>query len=258
MDTLYHIIYSVFIFLLGLVIGSFLNVCIYRVPQGISVVKGRSYCPYCEAQISAKDNIPLVSYLMLRGKCRSCGEKISPQYFFVELLTGIGFLLTWLRFGAIWLTPIYFAFTAVLIFAAFVDIETQEIPDRTHIIILGLAMLAFFLAPETLLWWERLLGAVVISLPMFLIALLTGGFGMGDVKLMAASGLLLGWKAMLFAGFLGCILAALFAVILIAQKKKSRKDKIAFGPFLAAALFIAALYATNIITAYFSLFSIRL
>ncbi len=257
MPVVINLTMSIFLLVLGLVIGSFLNVCIYRIPKNISVAKGRSMCPSCASAIHGYDNIPVLSYLILRGKCRNCGARISPRYPIVELLCGVCFVLVWLRYGFSWLTPIYCAYAAVLITLAFIDLDTQEIPDRFHIIILGLGVAAVFAVPEPTIV-QRLIGAACISVPMFVLALLTGGFGMGDIKLMAASGFLLGWKANVFAALLGCIIAAVVAGILVALKKKTRKDHIAFGPYLAIGLFVAALYADQIINAYIGLFTFAL
>ncbi len=250
-----EILMAVFSFVLGAVLASFLNVCIYRIPKGISVAKGRSVCPACGCEIRAYDNIPLLSFVLLRGKCRDCNSPISKRYPIVEAIGGACFLLAWLRFGLDWQTPVMWAFACVLIPVAFIDLDTQEIPDRFHIILLAIGALSLFLTDGPTIS-QRLVGAAVISVPMLVIALFTGGFGMGDVKLMAASGFLLGWQGTLFAGFLGCVLAAAIAGILIALKKKTRKDKIAFGPYLAIALFAAGLYAQPIINAYLSLFSL--
>lgn len=243
----------IFLFVLGLIIGSFLNVCIYRIPRGISVASGRSACPKCGSMIHGYDNIPLLSYLTLRGKCRNCGARISPRYPLVELLTAVCFLLCGLMYGLSVETAIFCIFSAVLVTIAFIDQDTQEIPDRFHFIILGLGIAALFLVPETD-WLSRLIGAACISVPMLLIAFATDGFGLGDIKLMAVSGFLLGWKNIVFAAIIGTVLAAVCALVLIAMKKKTKKDKIAFGPYLAVALFIAALYGDTIVRAYLSLF----
>ncbi|MDL2236354.1 prepilin peptidase [Christensenellaceae bacterium OttesenSCG-928-K19] len=250
-----EILMAAFSLALGMVLASFLNVCIYRIPKGKPVAAGRSVCPKCGHEIRAWDNIPIVSYFLLKRKCRDCGATISVRYPVVEAIGGVCFLLTWLRFGMAWETPVIWTFACVLILIAFIDLDTQEIPDRFHLIILGLGIASFFLTDGPGIW-QRLIGAAVISVPLLVISLATGGFGMGDVKLMAVSGFLLGWQATLFAGFAGCVLAAVVAGVLIAQKKKTRKDKIAFGPYLAIALFAAALYAQPIIGAYLSLFHI--
>ena len=245
----------IFLFVLGLVVGSFLNVCIYRIPKGISTCSGRSMCPACGSMIHGYDNIPLLSYLILRGRCRSCGARISPRYPLVELLTGGCFLLCGMTWGLSAETVIFCIFSAVLVTVAFIDLDTQEIPDRFHFIILGLGIAALFLVPQTG-WVSRLIGAACVSIPMLVIALATDGFGLGDVKLMAVSGFLLGWKNIVFAALLGAVLAAACALTLIAMKKKTKKDKIAFGPYLAIGLFVAALFGDAIIGAYLSLFSL--
>lgn len=250
-----YILFLILTFLLGLCIGSFLNVVIYRLPQGLSVAKGRSVCPVCGHTIRAYDNIPLCSYLLLRGRCRDCKAHISPRYPLVELLCGVCFLLVASRFGMQPATLLYCAFAACLIAIACIDWDTQEIPDRFHVILLALGIAAIFLMPQIPLT-DRLIGMVCVSVPILLIGLLTGGFGMGDAKLMAAAGLLLGWQATLLAGLLGAVIAATVALALIAAKKRTRKDKIAFGPYLSAALFISALYGQSIIDWYIHLFGL--
>jgi leader peptidase (prepilin peptidase)/N-methyltransferase len=163
----------------------------------------------------------------------------------------------WLRFGFSWASVIFCAYAAILITLSFIDLDTQEIPDRFHIMILCLGIASVFAIPGPGIA-QRLIGAACISLPMLVLALLTGGFGMGDIKLVAASGFLVGWQASLVAALIGCITAAAAAAVLIALKKRSRKDKIAFGPYLAMGFFVAALYADQIINAYLGLFSYSL
>lgn len=254
--NLIEITVYILILILGLVIGSFLNVCIYRIPKHISVSKGRSMCPVCGYTIKFYDNIPLVSYILLGGRCRRCKCRIPLRYPLVEAVTGIAFLLCakGAEIAEFDLSlPMLWIFSACLICVAFIDWDTQEIPDRFNVIILALGAISFLL-PGGPLWYERLIGLVCVSVPMFVIALLTGGFGMGDVKLMAAVGLLLGWKNTVLAGLLGAVAAAVVSVLLISLKKKTRKDKIPFGPYLALASFIAHLYGEAIIAAYLGLF----
>lgn len=254
MPTSLYIVYYIFAFLLGLCIGSFLNVCIYRIPLGISVAKGRSICPSCETTLKGYDMVPLLSFALLRGKCRSCAAKISPRYPLVEGLTGVLFLLLALVYGFTFAAGIYAVFFACLVCIAFIDMDTQIIPDRFHIVIACLGVAAIFLVPD-ILWYEHLIGAVCVSLPLLIVALLTGGFGFGDIKLMAAAGLLLGWKLILVGLFVGVIVGALFAVVLLARKKAGRKTKMPFGPFLALGLVTATLVGPTVIQWYTALLS---
>ncbi len=244
--------FSVLFFIFGVVIGSFLNVCAYRIPRGISVAQGRSMCPQCEHTLGGRDLVPVFSYLFLRGKCRYCGERISPRYACVELATGILFLLVFLTFGFAWQSVLGCAFVSVLVVVTLIDWDTREIPDRMHIIIAALAIFIILLNPSG--WYWHLIGAAVVSLPMLLIAIFTGGFGGGDIKLMAAAGLYLGMAHVLVAFFVGAIAAVVYAMVMMARKKLDRKSMIAFGPFLSVGCVVALLAGTQVMDAYFSLF----
>lgn len=196
--------------LAGLAFGSFLNVCIYRLPRGEFFSKSRSFCPRCKAPIKARDNIPVLSYVLLRGKCRNCGERISPRYPFVELLTCALWVGNYAAFGLSGLTLVYDVAVAVLIVAAFVDIDTCEIPDSGIITLLILGAITF--APfGGVSWQDKLIGCVCVSVPMLVICLL-GGMGFGDVKLYFVLGLLLGWKKILVVFILSVVTGAVVSV----------------------------------------------
>lgn len=242
---------SVFAFVLGAIIGSFLNVCIYRIPRGISVADGRSKCTTCGAVIRWYDLVPIFSYIALRGRCRRCGERISPRYMLVETLTGLLFLLAWLFHGFSLVTPLCMAALSCLVAAAFTDADTMEIPDRYSVIIFILGVAAALLSRQ---WLSHAIGMVCVSLPFFLVALLTGGIGGGDIKLMAAVGLYLGWKCTLLALVLGSVSGAVWAVWLLARRKAGRKTEVPFGPFLAFGSALSALCGERIIAWYVGLF----
>lgn len=246
MDTFIYITYFIF----GCVIGSFLNVCIYRIPAGFSVAKGRSYCPSCTTTLKPYDMVPILSYLILGGKCRNCKAPISIQYPLVEILTGITFTLTAVQYNVSLDSVLICLFVCCLITDAGIDIKTMELPNEIAIGIFLLGMIRLILNPAD--WISFLLGAVIISVPMLLVALFTNGFGGGDIKLCAAAGLFLGFKAILLGTFIGCILGAIYAVYLVIMKRGGRKTQFAFGPFLCAGFFIAALYTDPILTFYFS------
>ncbi len=243
-----------FALLFGLVIGSFLNVCICRVPLKQSVAAGRSYCPSCGHALKPLDLVPVFSYLFLRGKCRYCGERISAQYPLVELLSAGLYVLSFYIFGLTWMTLASWAFVSVLIVASMIDIHTFEIPDGASIAILVIGAACFFL-PDSLLWWERLLGVLCAAGPLLLVVLLSRGnaMGLGDVKLMAASGLVLGWKLSLFSLLSAVVIGAIVGVVLIASKKKGRKDAIPFVPMLSAGLVTALFWGNAAIAWYVSL-----
>ena len=240
-------------FIVGLCIGSFLNVVIYRLPLEISVARGRSFCPRCEHALAAGDLIPLFSFILLRGKCRYCAAPISWRYPLVETLTGVLYGLTFLRFGISWYTLLGLVFLSVLIVAAFIDHDHTFIPDRLHIIILALAVAACFVGPEISLL-SRLIGAGAIGGFMLIVALLTHGIGGGDVKLMAASGLLLGWQLNLMAFFLAYILAGLCYGLPYLLKKLPAHTEVPMAPFFAVALAFALLGGEPLLAWYFGLF----
>lgn len=246
------IIYSVFSILLGVCAASFLNVLIYRIPRKISFVHGRSKCPSCGETIKPYDLIPILSRVILRGKCRNCKAAISVRYSIFEAIGGLLFLLCFLRFGFTFRTVTADLFCCVLLVLAGIDIDTHEIPDILHIIIVALAVFdAVTMSPDII---SRLIGAVCVSIPFLIIALLTGGLGGGDIKLMAATGLLLGWRLNVLAAALGFIIGALISVILLARKSAKGKTEIAFGPYLASGLVISMLYGDYFINGYLSLF----
>lgn len=207
----------------GLVVGSFLNVCIYRLPRGEFFSKSRSFCPNCKSPIKAYDNIPVLSYIILRGKCRSCGERISPRYPLVELLTCALWVGNYAAFGLDGMTIVYDITVAVLIVAAFVDLDTFEIPDSSIVTLLILGAVTF--APfGGVSWQDKLIGCVCVSVPMLIVCLF-GGMGFGDVKLYFVLGLLLGWKKILVVFLLSVVLGAAVSVVyLVIKRRKAAAD----------------------------------
>ena len=209
--------------LCGLVVGSFLNVCIYRLPRGEFFSKNRSFCPNCKSPIKAYDNIPLLSYIILRGKCRSCGERISPRYPLVELLTCALWVGNYAAFGLDGMTIVYDITVAVLIVAAFVDLDTFEIPDSGIITLLILGAITF--APfGGVSWQDKLIGCACVSVPMLIVCLF-GGMGFGDVKLYFVLGLLLGWQKILVVFLLSVVSGAVVSVVyLVIKRRKAAAD----------------------------------
>lgn len=249
----------VFRFVMGACIFSFVNVVICRLPRGESVVKGRSHCMECGHELAAKELIPLVSYVALRGNCSRCGAHIPIRDFVVECTGGAAFVLSAAFYG-IGRTGVIsargllvFAFLAVLMIVAAIDWDTRIIYDRFHVIIGVLGLAAVWLFPEITLT-SRLIGLVVISVPMLVLAVvIPGAFGGGDIKLMAACGWLLGWKANVFAMFAGLLTAGIYCCVMLVAGKLGRKDYFAFGPFLAAGLAAAAFCGEWIANWYLSL-----
>lgn len=240
-----------YVTVMGFVIGSFLNVCIYRIPLHLNIAKGRSFCPSCHTTLKAYDMVPIFSYLILRGKCRKCKAPISVQYPLVEALTGILFLAAFLAHGFTIYSGLLCLFFCCLIVVSITDIQTMTIPDSLQVFIFILAVINIIVSPNEII--EKLIGLAVISIPMLLIAALTGGFGGGDVKLCAVCGLFLGWKLVLLGAFIGCILASCWSLLLIIRKKADKKTLISFGPFLCFGFLFSALYGSSLINWYLSL-----
>lgn len=246
-----EIIFSIYIFVFGLVIGSFLNVVIYRTPLKLSIAKGFSFCPKCNERLTILDLVPLFSYIFLLGKCRYCKEKISIRYPLVESLNALFYLLIYLVYGFSILTPIYFIASSCLISLAFIDFDCKIIPDRFQIII-GICGILLLIFSNNISWLDRVIGLFAISVPFFVIAMF-GGMGEGDVKLFAVCGFLIGWKLILLSMLISSIIAAIVGISLIIAKKAEKKSEIPFGPYIALAVLISILAGDNIIKAYLSL-----
>lgn len=270
-----ELIFSVFVIILGLIIGSFLNVCIFRIPKGISIVSPPSACPSCDMPLQPWDMIPVISWFFLGGKCRYCKASISPRYAIVEMLTAGAFLWIYLRYGPTMDTLALMVLMPILIIVLFVDLEHMIIPDR--LVLSGLAgglllyvyqILAplyawpsFTLqgAPGTVLWFEPIIGMLSSSIILFLVALFgllvyknDGAMGMGDVKIFLPIGLILGWRLALLALFGAVIIGGLAGAILLLFKIKDRKAAIPFGPFIIVSTFVVSLYGYDIINWYFN------
>ena len=228
------------IFILGSVIGSFLNVCIYRIPEGLSVVKPRSRCPLCKTPIAWYHNIPIISWLMLGGKCASCKAHVSVRYPLVEGLTGVLFVLFFHRFAFHPLTLVALLLAATLITITFIDLDHQIIPDVISLPGIPVGFFCAFLIPWVS-WKESLVGIVLGGGTLLLIALgyelLTKkeGMGLGDVKLLAMLGAFLGWTSVFPIIFIGSLLGTLVGVPLMIFHKADGKLALPFGPFLSAA-----------------------
>ncbi len=244
---------GIMIFLFGITVGSFLNVLIYRIPKKEEFVKTRSHCMSCGYQLEWYDLIPIFSWLTLGGKCRKCKSKISVQYPLIEFLNGILWLLSFLFYDLSITTLLFCGLFSSLIALSVIDFRTYEIPVGFNIFILVLGtirVICEFLKDHNS-WPEFIIGLVSVSIPLLLIFYATKGRGIGggDVKLMGAAGLLLGWKLIVLAFFLGCLLGS---VIHIARMKISGESHVlAMGPYLSAGIVIAVLFGERIISAYF-------
>jgi leader peptidase (prepilin peptidase)/N-methyltransferase len=246
------------ILLFGGCIGSFLNVCIYRLPQGLSIVSPRSFCPQCRSPVRSYDNIPLLSYLLLRGKCRSCGAKISWRYPLMEALTGAFAVALYLKFGLTLGFFAFFAFTAALLVITFIDLDHRIIPDVISLpgIAVGFGLSFFLPAPS---WTDSLIGLLAGGGSLYLVAIgyeaLTKreGMGGGDVKLLAMIGAWLGWKAVLFTLFLASLTGTLIGGGAMVVQRQGRHYAIPFGPFLAFAALAYLFFGPQLIEWYLSL-----
>lgn len=250
MDILILALLSVF----GLCVGSFLNVLIYRIPKEEEFVKTPSHCMSCGHNLKWYENIPVVSWLIQGGKCRACGVKLSAQYPIVEALNAAMWLLTGIIYRGEWLTVgLYCGLFSMLLVLSIIDWRTFTIPNGINltIFILGLVRLLTDLKN----WPLYVIGMLSVSLVFVLLYVLTrgNGLGMGDVKLVGAAGLLIGWQNMLLAVLVGSVSGA---VIHSVRMRGGEGRKLAFGPYLAAGIWLAALAGGPIITAYLGLFDL--
>ncbi len=242
----------------GLLVGSFLNVVIHRVPLRLSVVSPRSACPGCGMTLAERDNVPVVSWLVLRGRCRTCGMRISVRYPLVELASAVLFAAAAVRLGADWALPAFCLFFAALLAVSLIDLKHFIVPNR--IVFPTLAISVPLLAAAALLEGEprpmitAVVGALLASNGLLVINLISPrGMGMGDVKLALLLGLFLGWLGLGHVAlglFLGFLFGAVGGILLIALGVKSRKDPVPFAPFLAAGAVVAILVGTGLLDRY--------
>lgn len=243
------------ILLIGIIIGSFLNVCIYRIPQNQSIVLPSSHCFHCHTPLKTLDLIPVFSYMFLRGRCRYCNTKFSIRYLMVEILTGIIFLILFFKYGLNSNYIFYITLACILICITFIDYDHQIIPDGLIVsgFILGLLykLTLYLFLKESIGIINSLLGFFIGGGLFLLIAVLSkGGMGGGDIKLMAMLGFLLEWRYIVFISLLSFIIGSIISIGLLLTKVKTRKDNIPFGPFIALATFISILYYEPIVSWY--------
>ncbi len=269
---------TLFVFVLGLTIGSFLNVCICRIPRGESVVFPSSHCPHCGSPIRVYDNIPLLSYLLLRGKCRNCGGRISWQYPVVELLTATVFSLTFARLGLEPRTGVLWVFFAAIIVLSIIDLQERVLPNIITLPGIAVGLVSSVISPlrdGTARWvmdyfevafsqprlyslFDSLIGALLCGAFLWLVAEVyfrvrkIEGLGFGDIKLMGMVGAFLGIKLALFTIMLGSFLGAVIGIVYIKASGKGSRYELPFGTFLGAASIIAALWGNQILQWYFT------
>src|SRR5271156_1437141 len=274
---------GIFVFLFGLIIGSFLNVCILRIPGGKSIVLPSSACPKCGAAIRPYDNIPVLSWLMLRGKCRACKTPISPMYPIVELLTGLLFLACFYAFGLTPETPKWAAFAAIMVVLVFTDLRERILPDVVNFTGFAIGLIfSLFTKPTdgTALWIanhlfdypppapvlslvDALLGAAAGSGLLWLVSegylKLRGreGMGLGDVKMMLMAGAFWGAKRTLLTILAGSLLGSVLGVAIILARRKDADYELPFGTFLGAAALLVVFFGTPLVNWYQSLLMVR-
>ena len=238
----------IFNFILGASVGSFLNVLIYRIPRKISFSNGRSFCPNCGHKLSFFDLIPIVSFILLKGRCRYCKEKISFIYPLVETLTGLIFFLSFLFYGYSLYYLKFIIFSSVLILISIIDLETMEIPDEP--VFFGLFFGVIFLLIEKN-YFNTLIGLIIPPIIFFLIILISrGGMGGGDFKLSFLFGLYLGFPKVIPWFFLSFIIGFFPAIYMLISKKATRKTPLPFGPFMSLSGIITFLFGSQIIRFY--------
>ncbi|MGC8900317.1 MAG: prepilin peptidase [bacterium] len=252
------LIIYVFVSLFGLIIGSFLNVVIYRLPRHESIIHPGSHCPYCGNAIKPFDNIPVISYLILKGRCRYCKNKIPIRYPIVELTTAVLFTCLYIRYGMSIDTVVFFILGAGLIAITFIDLDHRIIPNAISYpgIVIGFVS-SFFISTNNPI--NSIIGIFagsgILFLTAFIYRAVTGveGMGMGDVKLMAMIGAFLGWQASLFTIVISALVGSIVGVVLIVFMGKGRRYAIPYGPFISASAVIYLFYGKMLIDLYLRL-----
>ncbi len=245
---------------LGLIIGSFIGVVVDRVPRHESIVSPPSHCVACSAPIRAQDNIPVVSYVLLRGRCRGCGARIPPRDAMLELGTGTAFVLLAWRLGSAWTLPVFCVLAAGLVAISAIDVEHLRIPSPIIYVTMALGVPLLVLASAGTDRWAALLSALIGGVACFvafyvLWFAVPKSIGFGDVRLAGLCGGFLGWIGYreVLAGFLlSFVIAGVPAVVLLALHKVERKTQLPFGPFIAAGTFVAVLFGPAIVHAWAS------
>ena len=248
------------IFIFGLCIGSFLNVCIYRLPSSMSIVNpSRSICPQCKSAISFYDNIPVFSYLWLKGRCRHCQAAISLRYPLVELMTGIIAVDVFFMFGPTIAGSIYFIFISSLLVITFIDIDHKIIPDVISLPGIPIGLAASFVLPA-MTFKTALLGMLAGGGSLWIVAwtysLITRkeGMGGGDIKLLAMIGAFIGWKGVVFTIFAASVAGTVLGMIVMLVKGKDLKYAIPFGPFLSIGAMSYLFFGEKVLSWYFHSF----
>jgi len=255
----------VVVFLFGAVVGSFLNVCIYRIPRGLSIIIPSSRCPSCNNPIQPRDNIPILSYILLKGRCRACDARIPFKYPLVEFLNAVLYVIVLWKFSSevSWFLLIYFVFLSSLIVITFIDIEYQIIPDRITLpgiviaLIFGSTILPDPFSRGDLLGFKASVTGILLGGGLFYAVGVLGtavlkkdAMGGGDIKMMAMMGGFLGWKGVILTTFMGSLLGSIIGVSLIMIKGRKRGSKIPFGPYLSFGAVLSLLLGQEFLSWY--------
>jgi leader peptidase (prepilin peptidase)/N-methyltransferase len=250
------LIVQVYTFIMGACIGSFLNVCIHRLPAYKSIVRPPSSCPACNTPIRFYDNIPIVSYILLRGRCRHCHAGISFRYVCVEIITGLSALISVMKYGFSVQALIIFSFISALIVITYIDMDHKIIPNRITLPGIPICLLASFAFPE-LAFKDAVLGLIAGGGSLFLIAwsykaiTKKDGMGGGDIKLLAMIGAMIGWQGVVFTIYVASALGTVIGLPLMLAKRKNMKYAIPFGPFLSIGSITYIFFGTRVIDWYF-------
>ena len=244
---------EILILIIGLCIGSFLNVCIYRIPREESIAFPPSHCTSCGYELKAVDLIPVISYLFLKRKCRKCGEKISINYPLVELLNGVLYLLIFLRFGLSLSFVFYSLLTSLLIVISYIDLDSKYIYSSTTI--LGVVLAAIYIVvglyTKDISISNNVLGGAIGYGIIYLIVVITKGMGQGDAEV---CGLFIGIKGILVCLFIAVVLGGLVAAIILIFKLKEKKSEIAFSPYISIGSIVYILLGKEILSLYLNFF----
>lgn len=252
-----EIIIGVFIFSLGAIIGSFLNVCIFRIPKEESIAFPPSHCGNCNTKLKGRDLVPILSYIFLKGRCRYCKEKVSIQYPIIEGFTGILFVILYFKYGLTVSLLSFISLTAILIVIGIIDYKTQYVYTSSIItgIIFGIIFIAIsFILGERVDLINVALGAFIPALILAVIVWTTNAMGWGDVEIIFMTGIFLGLKLNLLNLFISIVLGGSYAIYLMLCKKKSGKEEMAFGPYIAVATYITILFGEQILNWYMGTF----
>ncbi len=252
---IYLILFWICVFFIGASIFSFINAAAFRIEKGENIAKGRSHCDYCNKKLKPWELIPIFSYIMIKARCTECGAKIGINHFITELIGG---LLLLLCFYIYWFEPFKiitaFLFISILACIFIVDMNTMTIPNGLVMITLVIAIISIFAFKEVGII-ERIIGFFNVSVVLLLITLMiNGAFGGGDIKLMAATGVFLGWKMNFLALFIAIVLGGLYGILIIITGKRKNMTHFAFGPFLAIGCIVSMFWGNEILSWYLGQF----